>query len=319
MELLWKAAQSFKKSPADFNSIRSDRVFVPSSKSLPELHSESSSKPAPAQSPRVVLSIAGYDPSAGAGVLADLKTFAANGVFGMACVTALTVQSTQEVRRVQPLEPDIVVETLNCLAQDVRFFTIKVGMLGGHAVAAAVLDWLRDRPEVAVVLDPVVKSSSSKELLDRPGIEALRKEWLTRVNWITPNLTELAILTGSPVPTTQAETEEAAQLLQRMAALSGNSGLKIVVTGGHAEKPDDLLLNAAGCRWFRGERIETTSSHGTGCAFSSALAARLALGEGDFDAVESAKEYVAGALRCAYPIGRGKGPLNHFWQSGFHG
>ncbi len=291
-----------------------------SSKPFPEpLRSEPASKPGSNPPPPTVLSIAGYDPSAGAGVLADLKTFAANGVYGMACVTALTVQSTQGVRRIQALEADIVVETLDCLAQDVRFSSIKVGMLGDHTVAAAVLDWLQRQPGVPVVLDPVVKSSSGRDLLDARGIEALREEWLTRVSWITPNLPELAALAGCPVPISHAETEDAARLLQRMAAERGHSELKIVVTGGHAEKPDDLLLNAAGCRWFRGEHIETTSSHGTGCAFSSALAARLALGDDDFAAVQSAKEYVAGALQSAYPIGRGNGPLNHFWKMTLHG
>ncbi len=262
----------------------------------------------------VVLSIAGYDPSAGAGVLADLKTFSAMGVYGMACITALTVQSTQGVRRVAGMEPNIVVETLDCLAEDVRFSSIKVGMLGSGAVAAAVLDWLRCHEEVPVVLDPVLKSSSGKDLLDLKGQTILRGEWLARANWITPNLSELADLTGLPVAETASETEVSARRLLEFAAQQGNPELKIVVTGGHGKKPDDLLLSAEHCRWFPGEFIDTSSTHGTGCAFSSALASRLALGEDDLSSVQAAKDYVAGALRNAYPVGRGNGPLNHFWR-----
>ncbi|MEO6829683.1 MAG: bifunctional hydroxymethylpyrimidine kinase/phosphomethylpyrimidine kinase, partial [Acidobacteriaceae bacterium] len=130
-------------------------AFVPASASPPTKSTEN----LVAVAPPVVLSIAGYDPSAGAGVLADLKTFAAMRVYGVACITALTVQSTQGVRRVVPVDPNIVVETLDCLAEDVSFSSIKVGMLGAYSVAEAVLGWLRQRPNVPVVLDPVAKSS----------------------------------------------------------------------------------------------------------------------------------------------------------------
>lgn len=293
-----------------------DQTSVSSSRLLSEtFRSESDEISVSALTPPIVLSIAGYDPSAGAGVLADLKTFAANGVYGMACVTALTVQSSLGVRRVQALEPDTVVETLKCLSEDVRVSAIKIGMLGSQTVAVAVLDWLRQQADVPLVLDPILKSSSGKDLLDDRGIEALRGDWLARVSWITPNLPELAVLTGAAVPTTPAETEDRARRLQDMAAQRGNPGLKIVVTGGHAEKPDDLLLTAAGYRWYSGEHVRTANTHGTGCAFSSALTARLALGDDDFAAIASAKEYVAGALRHAYSVGKGNGPPNHFWRT----
>ena len=225
--------------------------------------------------PPIVLSIAGYDPSAGAGVLADLKTFAAVGVYGMACITALTVQSTQGVRRVVGGDTGIVIETLDCLAEDACFSSIKVGMLGHVTIAQAVAGWLGQRQGIPVVLDPIIESSSGKDLLGIGGLDILRDAWLPRADWITPNLSELAALTGSTVPTTGPETEDSARLLQQMAMQRGNSGLKIVVTGGHAEIPNDLLLMANECLWYPGERIHTTSTHGTGCAFSSALAARL--------------------------------------------
>lgn len=268
-------------------------------------------------SPPIVLSIAGYDPSAGAGVLADLKTFAAVGVYGMACITALTVQSTQGIRKVIVMEPSTVIETLDCLAEDVCFDAIKVGMLGNGGMAAAVLAWLEQQKRVPVVLDPVLKSSSGKDLLDAVGCGILRGAWLAQADWMTPNLAEVAALTGTLSPTSRAETENAARRLQELAANRGNVALKIVVTGGHASRPDDLLLVGDACQWFPGERVETRSSHGTGCTFSSALAARIALGDEPFAAVQAAKDYVTGALRHAYPIGNGNGSLNHSWEKAY--
>jgi hydroxymethylpyrimidine/phosphomethylpyrimidine kinase len=265
-------------------------------------------------SQRIVLSIAGYDPSAGAGVLADLKTFAALGVYGMASITALTIQSTRGVRKVIGLDPATVVETLDCLAEDVRFDAIKVGMLGSGAVAAAVMAWLGRQKDVPIVLDPVMKSSSGKDLLDSEGCEILRRAGLARADWITPNLAELAVLVDGVVPTNSEETEKAARVLLRKAVQHGNPGLKIVVTGGHAKRPDDLLVSEGACGWFPGEWVETSSTHGTGCTFSSALAARIGLGDEPSEALANAKLYVTGALRHAYPIGTGSGPLNHSWE-----
>jgi hydroxymethylpyrimidine/phosphomethylpyrimidine kinase len=236
-------------------------------------------------------------------------------VYGMACVTALTVQSTQGVRRVVPVDPDIVVETLDCLAEDASFSCIKVGILGNSAVAAAVFRWLRAHPEVKVVLDPVGKSSSGKDLLDPEGQDLMRTEGLARANWITPNLSELALITNLPLPIAHVEVEAAARQLLELAGEQNNPGLRIVVTGGHAPAPDDLFLTQDTCRWYRGEFIPTLSTHGTGCAFSSALASRLALGDDDGAAVQGAKNYVSGTLRHAYPVGRGNGPGNHFWQT----
>lgn len=269
-------------------------------------------------SPPVVLSIAGYDPSAGAGVLADLKTFAAVGVYGMACITALTVQSTQGVRKVIGLDAGVLIETLDCLAEDASIDSIKVGMLGNAAVARAVVNWLKQRKAIPVVLDPILKSSFGKDLLDAGGKDVLRQAWLGRVDWITPNLAELAVLTDTHMSVTRAETEDAARVLQQMGAERGNDALKVVVTGGHADAPDDLLLVGDKFRWFPGKRVVTSSTHGTGCAFSSALAARIALGDEPKAAVQAAKEYVTGALQHATPLGKGAGPLNHFWKTTSH-
>ncbi len=232
----------------------------------------------------------------------------------MASITALTIQSTQGVRKVIPLDPSTVTETLECLAEDVCFDAIKVGMLGTAEVAAAVMAWLDGQKNVPVVLDPVMKSSSGKDLLDSEGCEILRRAGLARANWITPNLAELAVLTRGSAPTNSEETEKKAHELYRMATSVGNAALKIVVTGGHAKTPDDLLMIDGICRWFPGERVETSSTHGTGCTFSSALAARIASGDEASEAVANVKHYVTGALRHATPIGMGHGPINHSWE-----
>ncbi|HET9086516.1 MAG TPA: bifunctional hydroxymethylpyrimidine kinase/phosphomethylpyrimidine kinase [Acidobacteriaceae bacterium] len=261
-----------------------------------------------------MLSIAGFDPSGGAGILADLKTFAALQVYGMACITALTIQSTQGVRRVEVCDPATVHETLACLSADVRFHAIKLGMLGSRAVAEAVGDWLGSQSGVPVVLDPVLKSSSGRGLADADTLELLRTRLLRRADWITPNLTELAELTGRARPESVPEIVAGAEKLLEMAVGQGNNRLKIVATGGDRGRPDDLLLSEETCQWYPGAHIETNSTHGTGCTFSSALAARVALGDRASEAVEAAKRYVEGALRYASPVGQGKGPLNHFWS-----
>ena len=263
--------------------------------------------------PPVCLTIAGFDPSSGAGITADLKTFAAHGVYGVAAITALTVQSTQGVRALEPIRPSLFRETLECLAADIPLAGVKLGMLAGAGLAAEAEHFLRARPELQgkAVLDPVLRSSSGATLLDAEGTALLRERLLGVVGWITPNLDELALLTGVEVRTRE-QVPAAAERLARQAASIGNPGLVIVVTGGHLDRPDDYLLNGLGS-WLPGERVETRSTHGTGCAFSSALLAELVLGRDGRDAVDAAKRYVADALRAAYPVGQGRGPLHHLF------
>lgn len=262
---------------------------------------------------RVVLSIAGFDPSSGAGVTADLKVFAAHGFFGMACITALTVQSTMGVRAVEAVDSKTVAATLQTLAEDVAFAGIKIGMLATAEICTVVADFLDTHPEVPVVLDPVLRSSSGRELLEAQGIPVLRERLLQRVNWTTPNLDELAILTAKNVSGREG-VPGAAENLMRFAGQLGNSNLNILVTGGHLDRPDDYLLTSAGeSEWVPGQLVETRATHGTGCALSSALLCRVLAGDVDRAAARNAKEYVASALRRAYPIGHGKGPMNHLF------
>jgi hydroxymethylpyrimidine/phosphomethylpyrimidine kinase len=264
--------------------------------------------------PPVCLTIAGFDPSSGAGISADLKTFAAHGVYGVAAITALTVQSTQGVRAVEAVRPSLFRETLAHLAADIPLNGVKVGMLASAGLAAETEHFLRTRPELQerVVFDPVLQSSSGTALLDAEGTALLRERLLGVVGWVTPNLDELALLTGVEVRRKE-QVPTAAERLARQAASAGNPGIAIVVTGGHLDQPDDFLLLQREGAWLPGERVETRSTHGTGCAFSSALLAQLVLGRAGREAVEAAKRYVAGALRAAYPIGQGLGPMHHLF------
>jgi hydroxymethylpyrimidine/phosphomethylpyrimidine kinase len=224
------------------------------------------------------------------------------------------VQSTLGVRKVEPVSGRVVAETLQALADDVAFAGIKIGMLATAEICETVAALLDQLPAVPVVLDPVLRSSSSRRLLEAAGIRAMQEKLLRRVNWITPNLAELEILTGKPVACHE-DVPQAAAKLRREARDLGNEALHIVVTGGHLDRPDDYLLTAAGeSTWIPGERVATNATHGTGCAFSSALLCRLVAGDSPLDAAANAKAYVAAALRAAYPIGRGKGPMHHLYR-----
>jgi hydroxymethylpyrimidine/phosphomethylpyrimidine kinase len=261
---------------------------------------------------QTVLTIAGFDPSSGAGVTADLMVFAAHGLFGTSCITGLTVQSTMGVRATAPVSAGIVHDTLDCLQSDLPLAGTKIGMLttaANVAMVAEFLEMLRDEGRRApVVLDPVLRSSSGRELLDPEGVAVMRRRLLPLVDWVTPNLEELGVLTGHSVRRRE-DMVDAAQVLQLM-----GEELNVVATGGHLDPPDDLLLSVEGeVVWLPGEKIESRSTHGTGCAFSSALLSRVVLGDAAKDAAAMAKRYVAEAIRTAEAMGHGRGPVNHLW------
>ena len=259
-----------------------------------------------------VLAIAGFDPSSGAGVTADLKVFAAHGLFGTSCITALTVQATEGVWSSTAVSPEIVGATLRCLQKDLPGAGIKIGMLATAATVKVVVEFLEglrlDGERVPVVLDPVMQSSSGRELLDAEGVMLLRRRLLPLVDWVTPNLDEASVLLGREVRR-HGDMVDAARAIQAM-----GSELNVVVTGGHLGRPDDLVLSAAGeMVVMQGEKIESRSTHGTGCAFSSALLSRIVLGDSGRDAALWAKQYVTEAIRTATPMGKGNGPVNHLW------
>ena len=261
---------------------------------------------------QTVLTIAGFDPSSGAGVTADLMVFAAHGLFGTSCIAGLTVQSTMGVRSSTAVDAEIVHDTLDCLQSDLPLAGIKIGMLATAANVAMVADFLEmlrdEKRRVPVVLDPVVRSSSGKELLDKEGVAVLRERLLPVVDWVTPNLEELGVLTGLCVRG-RKDMLEAARVLRAM-----GEELNVLVTGGHLDPPDDLLVPILGeVLWLPGEKIVSQSTHGTGCAFSSALLSRLVLGDAAKDAARMAKMYVVEAIRTAEMVGHGTGPVNHLW------
>jgi hydroxymethylpyrimidine/phosphomethylpyrimidine kinase len=259
-----------------------------------------------------VLTIAGFDPSSGAGVTADLMVFSAHGLFGTSAITSLTVQSTTGVRSTHPTDPAILRATLECLHVDLPPAGIKIGMLADESVVEVVVSYLKEikslLPQIPIVVDPVIRSSSGRELLSPEGMKVMREELLPLTTWLTPNLAELAHLTGLATSDHEA-IEHSARSLQRSCP-----GLSVVATGGHQDPPDDLVLTSAGAlHWLRGERVESNSTHGTGCAFSSALLSRLVGGEVALEAARGAKDYVVEAIRRAPSLGYGNGPLNHLW------
>jgi len=262
--------------------------------------------------PPVVLSIAGFDPSSGAGVTADVKTIAAHGCYGVACITALTVQSTAGVSRIEPTDPGLLNDTLQELARDVEIVAVKVGMLGSAKVVKAVAEFLARRKRNNVVLDPVLKASSGNSLVDAQGAKLILERLLPLATIVTPNIDEASAMTGLAV-TKLEQMEAAAARLHQLGARN------VVVKGGHLDKAIDLLsfTTAQGAieqEVFKAERQRSKSTHGTGCAFSSALACHLALGRGLPEAVLLAKAYVTAAIANAHPVGRGNGPLHHLYR-----
>jgi hydroxymethylpyrimidine/phosphomethylpyrimidine kinase len=264
--------------------------------------------------PPRLLTIAGSDSGGGAGVQADLKTFAAHGAYGMSVITALTAQNTREVRAVHEVPPEMVAAQIDAVLEDIGADAIKIGMLASaeivRAVAGSLRRWLAAAP-VPVVLDPVMIAKSGDRLLRADAVEALRTDLLPLAALVTPNLPELEALTGLAIGT----EEERLAAARKLSAC----GPAVLAKGGHAEGEEvvDLLLERDGrVHRFAHPRLHTPSTHGTGCTLSSAIAARLGAGEEMPRAVAGAIDYLAGALAAAYPLGAGDGhgPVNHLFE-----
>jgi hydroxymethylpyrimidine/phosphomethylpyrimidine kinase len=244
-------------------------------------------------------------------VTADIKTIAAHDCYGLACITALTVQSTMGVKTVHPVPAVDIAATLMELAADFGIAAVHIGMLANADAARSVAAFLEETRPKHVVLDPVLRSSSGADLLDRDGRLVLRERLLPLADVITPNVDEAAALSGMSVGDLQ-EMKAAALHLHAAGAPA------VVITGGHLAEAEDLLsiANQKPPRQvtFRSQHLESRSTHGTGCAFSCALACELALGKELEQAVARAKQYVTEAIRRAYEIGRGTGPVNHLFR-----
>jgi len=263
--------------------------------------------------PPVILTIAGFDPSSGAGITADIKTIAAHGCYGIAAITALTVQSTVGVRQVFPVDPHLLRDSLEELTADVKVSTVHIGMLGSGEVASQVAEFLEGSSPAHVVLDPILRASSGTALLDTLGIEILTQKLLPLATVITPNVDEAAALTGLEVRDV-GQMRDATQRLHEMGAKG------VVITGGHLERAVDFLSleNGGGVQVFRAERLDSKCTHGTGCAFSTSIACHLAQGRGLSGAVLLAKAYVTAAISSGYPLGKGCSPVNHMYRLKSH-
>ena len=257
-----------------------------------------------------VLSIAGSDPSGGAGVHADLKTFAALGCHGMAAITALTAQNTRGVSAVHLPPADFVREQIAMIFADIEVAAVKIGMLGSPEIVEAVAEALAPFPAIPVVLDPVLVSTSGATLGDERVIAAMRTRLFPRATLVTPNLAEAARLAGVAALRTRGKIEAAARILR------GDGPAAWLVKGGHGAGAEacDLLLDGGAPLWLCAPRIATRNTHGTGCTLSSAIAAEMAKGARLHDAVAGAKVYLGRALAAAdvLDVGKGPGPLNHF-------
>jgi hydroxymethylpyrimidine/phosphomethylpyrimidine kinase len=270
-----------------------------------------------AENPPVVLTIAGFDPSSGAGVTADIKTIAAHGCYGVACITAMTVQSTAGVRRVEAVDPGLVTETLEELVSDIPIAAVHIGMLGSAKVVRAVAEFLSQRSAKGgsklpnIVLDPILKSSSGADLLDAAGTRLLIEKLIPLADVVTPNVDEAALLTGLKV-TDLDEMRAAAAKFHQMGSAA------VVITGGHLEKAIDLLsfTTESGIEEevFKAELQRSNSTHGTGCAFATAIACHLALDRGLAEATLLAKTFVTAAIAAGHPLGRGTGPVHHLYR-----
>jgi hydroxymethylpyrimidine/phosphomethylpyrimidine kinase len=256
---------------------------------------------------RIALTIAGSDSGGGAGIQADLKTFHQFGVFGTSAIVALTAQNTVGVRAVHPVPPDMVAAQLDALAEDLPPAAVKTGMLAEPELVRLVAAAIGRSGWAPFVLDPVMVASSGDRLLSEEAEEVVRDVLLPLADVVTPNLDEAAILSGRPVRTVD-EMIEAGHLLRERGARAA------LVKGGHlgaGEDAVDVLVTASGVRRFTHPRLATTSTHGTGCTLSAALAAGLALGRELQQATEDALDFVHRAIAAAPGLGRGHGPLNH--------
>jgi hydroxymethylpyrimidine/phosphomethylpyrimidine kinase len=256
-----------------------------------------------------VLTIAGSDPSGGAGIQADLKTFSALGAYGMSVITALTAQNTQGVRSVQVIEPAFVAAQIDAIFDDVRVDAVKIGMVATAEIAAVIAERLRHYAARNVVLDPVMVAKSGDRLLREDAVAAVRDRLVPLARVITPNLPEAAVLMAAAEPATLAEMRLAVHALLRLGSQW------VLLKGGHLAAGDstDLLFDGAAVTEFASPRIATRNTHGTGCTLAAAIAALLPRHE-TVDAVRRAKDYLTRAIAASdlLTVGSGHGPVHHF-------
>ena len=256
----------------------------------------------------IALTIAGSDSGGGAGIQADLKTFAALGVYGTSAITAITAQNTCGVDAVQAVDADVVAAQIRTVASDIPIGAAKTGMLFSSAIIRSVAAAVRAVNLPFLVVDPVMVATSGDRLLQPDAEASLQNEIIPLATVVTPNLAEAEVLTGTKVHTLDDMRAAAEYLVAHGAAA-------VVVKGGHAmTKATDVFYDGSRMELLESMVVDTTSTHGTGCTFSAAICAYLARGADLLDAVRRAKTYLTGALQNADPIGQGSGPVGHFWN-----
>lgn len=264
---------------------------------------------------RTALTIAGSDSSGGAGIQADIKTMTAHGVYAMSAITALTAQNTTGVKGILESTPEFLALQLDCVFTDIFPDAVKTGMVSSIPLIEVIADKLRQYGARNIVVDPVMVATSGDRLISEDAVDALKERLLPLAALLTPNIPEAELLSG-------LEISDAAGMERAAAAISEKYGCAVLCKGGHQiNDADDLLWRGGEGRWFRGRRIATENTHGTGCTLSSAIASELAKGLDLDEAVERAKAYISGALGAMLDLGHGSGPMDHMFdlRSGFIG
>ena len=262
---------------------------------------------------RTALTIAGSDSGGGAGIQADLKTFAAHGVYGTSAITAVTAQNTLGVTAWEPISTELVIAQIEAVADDLAPAAVKTGMLATAAIVEAVAAAIAGLDLPNLVVDPVMIAKGGDRLLREDAVASIRTELLTRAEVATPNIPEAEVLAGASIRT----IDDMRAAARRIRALGPRV---VVVKGGHLGDPStagfviDIVCTPDTEFELRGPRIDTRQTHGTGCTFAAAIAAALALGQPMEEAIRSARAYLEGAIRHAPGLGAGHGPLNHFWR-----
>lgn len=257
---------------------------------------------------KTVLTIAGTDPTGGAGAQADLKTFMAHKVYGMSIITALVAQNTLGVKDIMNVTPHFLEEQFACVFEDIYPDAIKIGMVSEPELIHTIVKQLKHYDAKKIVVDPVMVSTSGSRLLQDNALEALKHELIPLSDIITPNIPEAEVLVGYPIQSKEDMIKAAKDIRQWYQG-------DILIKGGHFEKrADDLLYHKEEVMWLECEHIDNPNTHGTGCTLSSAIASHLALGYDMVTSVQKAKDYISGALNAQLDLGQGSGPLNHCWN-----
>lgn len=258
--------------------------------------------------PKVVLTIAGSDSCGGAGIQADLKTFSALGTYGMSVITAVTAQNTTGVVDVREMDVDIVKKQIDCLFADIQIDAVKIGMVSNSAIIHVIAACLEENKAVNVVVDPVMVAKSGHYLLRPEAKEELITVLFPLAAVVTPNIPEAELITNLKIENLE-QMKKAARLIYELGPAC------VVVKGGHlTEDAVDVLYDGAGFKYYQGMRVDTKNTHGTGCTFSSAIAAHLARGYAMPEALKLAKEYINGAILHSIELGHGFGPTGHFYE-----